>query len=133
LNKRGRSLASKSLWRRPEGVGFYAMLMLSLPFSGYFSLTTKTYDWLFAVVFFTVALGVFMISWWIFWFTAYRPTYVPMEKVEFVCFWTMIPASMIILLAGYAIISVFSYSLLYTLAAGVLSYCIVYVHNLFAK
>jgi len=58
---------------------------------------------------------------------------VPMEKVEFVCFWTMIPASIIILLAGYVIISVFSHSLLYVLATGMLSYCIVYVSNLFAK
>lgn len=127
----GESLSSKSLLRRPEGVGFWIMIMLSVPFAWYFSTVTKSYDWFFAVVFFITGLIVFLVSWLV--FAWHRPMSVPMEKVEFVCFWTMIPASIIILLAGYVIISVFSYSLLYVLATGMLSYCIVYIRNLFAK
>jgi hypothetical protein len=125
------NLPSKSFFRRPESVGFWVMMLLSVPFAGFTSAGTETRDWLFAVVFFTAGWIVFLVSWLA--FAWRRPLSVPMEKVERTCFWTMVPAAIMFLLAGYALASIFSYSLLYVLAAGTLSYGIVYARNLFVK
>jgi hypothetical protein len=106
-------------------------MLLSVPFAWFTSAGTETRDWLFAIAFFTAGWIVFMVSWlalaW------RRPLSVPMEKVERACFWTMLPASIIILMVGYALASVFSYSLLYIITTGTLAFFIVYASNLFAK
>lgn len=122
---------SKSFFRRPQGMGFWTMMLLSVPFAWFTSAGTETRDWLFAVVFFAACWIVFLVSWLI--FAWRRPLSAPMEKVERACFWTMLPASIVILLAGYLFSSVFSYSLLYVISLGTLAFFIVYASNLLAK
>jgi hypothetical protein len=96
------NLPSKSFFRRPEGVGFWVMMLLSVPFAGFTSAGTEMRDWLFAVVFFTAGWIVFLGSWLV--FARHRPLSVPMEKVERACFWTMVPAAIMFLLPSSVIL-----------------------------
>ena len=122
---------NKSFFRRPEGMGFWTMMLLSVPFAWLTSAGTETRDWLFAVVFFIAGWIVFLVSWLV--LAWRRPLSAPMEKVERACFWVMVPASIMILLAGYLLASVFSYALLYVLATGTSIYCVDYILDLFAN
>ena len=70
-------MSSKSLWQRPEGVGFWAMTILSLPLT-YASATTAL-DWLFIVFLSLVELGVFLASFLV--FAWHSPLSFPREKI----------------------------------------------------
>jgi hypothetical protein len=120
-------MSSKSFLRRPEGVGFWTMMIFSLPFALYSYVTTKTSDLGFVIVFFIVGLLVFRTAWVVLGWR--RPMRIPMEKVEMVFFWIMLPFSIVLLLSEYVTIFVFSYALFYVFTVGLLSYCLLYLNG----
>ena len=120
-------MSSKSFLRRPEGVGFWTMMIFSLPFALYSYVTTKTSDLGFVIVFFIVGLLVFRTAYVVLGWR--RPMHLPMEKVEMASFWIMLPFSIVLLLSEYVTIFVFSYALFYVFTSGLLSYYLVYLNG----
>ncbi len=118
-------MSSKSFWQRPEGMGFWVMTALTLPFAWYSSLTTNTLGWLFIVVLFITELVTFWITWSV--LAWRRISNIPMEKVEQISFRVTMLSAIMILLLEYTSTFVFNNALFYVFLVGALSYSFIQV------
>lgn len=115
-------MGMKGFLERPEGVGFWTMMLLSLAFVLYSYLIIQTVDWLLVFVL-IIAGGIFRVAWGV--FAWRRPLSVPIEKVERISFWVMILLSLGLLTLEYLTAALFNYYLFYVFVTGLFAYCAV--------
>ncbi|MDH5460284.1 MAG: hypothetical protein OEW71_04535 [Candidatus Bathyarchaeota archaeon] len=115
---------SKDFLKRPEGVAFWTMMLLSFAFLTYSYAIAQIVDWFLLFVLIMAGL-IFRVAWIL--FAWRRPLSVPVEKVERASFWMTNILSLALLVSEYLTASLFNYYLFYIFIAGLLAYCVVAV------
>ncbi len=115
---------SKDFLKRPEGVAFWTMILLSFAFLTYSYATAQIVDW-FLVFVLIIAGLIFRVAWLV--FAWRRPLIVPVEKIERASFWMTNILSFALLVSEYLTAGLFNHYLFYIFIAGLLVYYVVAV------
>ncbi len=116
-------MSGRGFLERPEGVGFWTMMLLILGLIMYSYVNSQAVDWSLILVF-IIALLFSNTTWVVF---AWRRPSVPIEKVERISFWMMILLSSGLLVSEYLTNALFNYRLFYVFIAGLLAYYAAYL------